>query len=235
MYLILPILEVYLAAITFSSLMKINAIEKVTIELPIIIPKFLILNWKDISVFYPIGGDMNRRLIILIVLTGLVLVAVIVGFVWYQNDSCQTPIDLSVETQYTKSSVLSERGLAELGAPGANEDHHRTITNASAARYYLENGSAAEAFALETDFDDSYALMIVSGDSSVPRLELRCVQRDGRRHVVEAAFTRTSGPRTADIRTHSLLLRISDKQIVAPDNVTVRVTGHEMKPIYRRW
>jgi len=175
---------------------------------------------------------MQRRSV---VLAGLVLLFVVAGVLWYQTGSCSTDVHMGIESQYTKQNVLSETSESDLRLIDSNEERHVVITKASEARYYLENGSAREAFALETEFSDSYVLVIQTVDSSTPRLEPRCLQRDDDIHVVEAALTHVSGPRTSDLRTHSLVLRMPRERGVSPANVTVRVTGHEVKPVYLRW
>ena len=166
-----------------------------------------------------------------LIATGIVVLLLLSSALWYQQSSCGIPDEVTVNERYSQERVLSDATATDRGALSPEETWWRVVTNDTAARTTFANETRATEFARNTDFDTAYLLVVQTADSSTPGLVPKCYERNGVGATVTVSLTDQSGPRTDDLVTHTLVMRIDDRRTTPPSNVSVRVTGHDQSPI----
>ena len=173
---------------------------------------------------------MKRRRVL--IATGVSLVGAISGCLdMIGGDVRVVPDDMSVEGHHTTGPTL-EDGL--LGLQDEIDSYHTLITDMATAQERLapaesEDGGGptadpeARAFIEDTDFDQSYIVIIQYGMPSLRWLDLRKIERmnGGIRVTVE---TDDDGYND-DWAVHSKIIRITDQEEGVPDDVDVEVDG----------
>ncbi|WP_233710802.1 hypothetical protein [Natronococcus pandeyae] len=143
---------------------------------------------------------------------------------WYQSPSL--PDGMNVDTLYVRGNVFGEPS-PEDHQVGPREEHHRIIEDEETAAGEITFGDSAIEFVEETDFDNSYLIIIQTGMQTEPDLALEAISRtDGGLHLdvtVEHPWWRGVND---DLGTHSLLIRVTDEKDDTPELVSVDIEGY---------
>ncbi|WP_436346406.1 hypothetical protein [Natronorubrum sp. FCH18a] len=162
---------------------------------------------------------MNRRQVLAVVGARAGVSGGYFAWDWYQSPSL--PDGMDVDTLYVTGNVFGEPAR-EHHDVGPRDEYHRTIEDGEAAGSEIIFDDSAMAFAEETDFDDAYLIVVQTGMQTDPDLALKTISRtdDGLylNVVVEHPWWRGVDD---DLRTHSLLIKITDEKDDSPESVSV--------------
>lgn len=172
---------------------------------------------------------MNRRRFLAAGgIAGTVAVAGCIDVIMRDNPT--VPDGMSVTTRHTTGNVFEERVLN----PGEDiTSYHLLITDLSAVQDRLAHKEPDEGpspdprdigFIEDTDYDESYIVIVKYGMSSVRHLELKAIERidGGIRLSVETSHQDGYNDDFAD---HSKLIRIFDDDAGVPEEVVAEVDG----------
>lgn len=103
------------------------------------------------------------------------------------------------------------------------EKYHAVISDEATAKAVLSENDPIGSFVENTDFADSFLVIVQTGVQSSAALVLDTTEWvDNRLHVdVDVTYPRDGGD---DLVTHSLLIRITDEEV--PEKVTVQIEGY---------
>ncbi|WMT10261.1 hypothetical protein NP511_22425 (plasmid) [Natrinema thermotolerans] len=167
---------------------------------------------------------MNRRKFLTGSGIGLVAGGGYFGWKWYQSPS--VPKNISVKTLYSERDILTQQSTRESESLAAREEFHTLIeTQDVASREFISTNSVAD-FITATDFSESYLVLIQNGMQSQPDLVLDSIRRleDGLQFdvTIDAPIFGVDD----DLITHSLLVRITDRQENIPEVIEVDINGY---------
>lgn len=152
---------------------------------------------------------------------------------WREQRSCTEPVR-RVETTSLLADVLTDAAREERGSPDPSGAYHRVIASETEAAEVLAEDGDAWSVAARTDFEREFLVLVQVFGSSTPRLVLDCLQRTDDGLEVDVSLTPHSGPRTADLATHSLLLQVGTPRGDVPEAVTLDVDGRNPGPLVER-
>lgn len=152
---------------------------------------------------------------------------------WREIRSCPDPVR-SVETTSLLEDVLTDAAREERGSPGASEAYYQVIDSEATLSEVVAEGGDAWSFATGTDFDREFLGLVQVSGSSTPRLVLDCLQRTDDGLDVDVSLTAQSRARTADLATHTLLLRVGAPRGDVPETVSLDVDGRNPEPLVDR-
>ena len=154
-------------------------------------------------------------------------VGILGGYVaWNRYQSPSLPDGIDSKTLYVTGNVFGEPDRED-GAPGPREQRQRVIGDEESATEGITFDESAVEFAEETDFDDSYLIIVQTGMQTEPDLELKGISRiaDGLHLAVSVEHPWGRGVND-DLGTHSLLIRVTDERNGIPESVSVDITGY---------
>ncbi|QCC57179.1 hypothetical protein DVR14_00065 (plasmid) [Natrinema thermotolerans] len=133
---------------------------------------------------------------------------------------------MSVKTLYSERDILTQQSTRESESLAAREEFHTLIeTQDVASREFISTNSVAD-FITATDFSESYLVLIQNGMQSQPDLVLDSIRRleDGLQFdvTIDAPIFGVDD----DLITHSLLVRITDRQENIPEVIEVDINGY---------
>lgn len=165
---------------------------------------------------------MNRRNFLALGGLGIGAAGGYFGWRWY---SPSRPDGMEVETQHFERDVLSENSSRESDFLEWKEEYQTTVTDRDAARRELIDSDPVTSFLNNTDFDESYLLVVQNGMQSEMELVLDGVSRQGDTlHLNVTIISPQGGP--DDLLIHSLLIRVIDEERGVPEDVSVDIEGY---------
>ena len=167
---------------------------------------------------------VNRRT--LLALVGSVVSVPGGYYVWTKHQSLSLPDNMDVDTLYVTGNVFGEPALED-DEVKLKESYHRVIADEETAVNEITFNDSAMGFAGETDFDDSYLIVVQTGMQSEPDLALKSISRtDDGLHLDVAVEHPSWRGVNDDLTTHSLLIRITDEIDTTPESVSVDIEGY---------
>ncbi len=146
-------------------------------------------------------------------------------FVWDQNRSPKLPHNMSADTLHLEQDVLTDQSSRDSDFLGWKEQYHIILDDKETAAREIVDVEPITGFIEETDFEESYVLVIQNGMQSQTELVLESIRRKSYGLHVEGTINYPrSGP--DDLRIHSLLIRITDGKIEIPRKITVDINGY---------
>lgn len=105
------------------------------------------------------------------------------------------------------------------------ETVHRLFTERDDATASIASDRAPDDFLAETDFEESFLLVVQYGTQSAKYLELDRVERDddGLRFRVVTRLPPSNGSYADDLQIHTLFLAVTDPNAGAPEGLAVTV------------
>ena len=171
-----------------------------------------------------IATGMNRRTVLALAGIGAGVPGGYLGWNWYNSPSI--PDGMDVDTLYVTGNVFGEPAPEDHDI-GSKEEHHRIIVDGETAADEITFNDSAIEFAEETDFNNSYLIIVQTGMQTEPDLALEAISRtEEGLHIdvtVEHPWWRGVND---DLGTHSLLIRIADKNDDIPESVSVDIEGY---------
>lgn len=166
---------------------------------------------------------MNRRHFLALGGLGIGAAGGYVGWRWYRSPSI--PDGMGVETKHFERDVLSENSPRESEMLEWQEEYHTTIDNKDAANREIIDNESVTAFVSNTDFEESYLIVVQNGMQSEMELVLNTISRqENGLHLDITIDSPQSGP--DDLRIHSLFIRITDEKEGVPEEVSVDIEGY---------
>ncbi len=165
---------------------------------------------------------MNRRNFLALGGLGIGAAGGYFGWRWY---SPSRPDGMEVETQHFERDVLSENSSRESDFLEWKEEYQTTVTDRDAARRELIDSDPVTSFLNNTDFDESYLLVVQNGMQSEMELVLDGVSRQGDTLHLNVTITSPQGG-PDDLLIHSLLIRVIDEERGVPEDVSVDIEGY---------
>ncbi|ELZ46980.1 hypothetical protein C464_09994 [Halorubrum coriense DSM 10284] len=166
---------------------------------------------------------MNRRRLLAACGAGVGTLAG--GVAWRRVRGPSVPPGIEAATTHLEADVLFRAPDRDPEFPEWKSEHHTVVPDAAAAEERLvDDGSVAE-FVAATDFAESVLIVVQNGMQSEMELVLDAIERvaDGLRLDVSVEAP-SGGP--DDLRTHSLLVRLTGAEPRVPLRVTVDVEGY---------
>lgn len=130
---------------------------------------------------------------------------------------------LSVETQRWDGCVLSEMPVCNT----ADNGYNTIIPDRTTARNRLIEKSEIDTFIEETDFSESYVLLVQYRMQSVRWLTLRAIERTETGLRVGVTTESPDGSYADDAVPHTLAVRITDEKSNGPRRIIVSVDGKQ--------
>ena len=139
-----------------------------------------------------------------------------------------TPPEMSIDSHHWNGIVLEDnrRVAEEIDWRDTPNAYRTIITDSADADERLERRDELDEFVRETDFEESYLLIIVAGYwSSDYELAVNEVSRTETGLNVSLETVAPTGGQVDDEAPYSVVLRVKDERDVIPDEVTVQVDG----------
>ncbi|OIB57329.1 hypothetical protein BBD46_02250 [Natrialba sp. SSL1] len=127
---------------------------------------------------------------------------------------------MTVDTLYYEGNIFDARDVF-----GPREESHTIITDEETAASEFRAVEQLSHFTEETDFDESYTLVVQNGMRSEDDLELDSIERIGDGLRVAISIDKPLIPDHDDLITHTLLIRITDEKSVL-DSVDINIEGY---------
>lgn len=138
----------------------------------------------------------------------------------------QIPERMGVDTRHWVSDIL-EDGIwhQRQERDESISRYHELIEDETAARNRIDGTEDVNEFVKETDFTESYLIVVQNIMQSARWLKLQQIERTG--HGLDIAVVTASPDETYgdDAAVHSLAIRVTDEQAGAPGGVHVTVDG----------
>lgn len=166
---------------------------------------------------------MNRRRFLAFAGLGIGTAGGYIGWRWYHSPSI--PDGMRVKTKHLEMDVLTDNSSRDSRSLGWREEYQTVINSEKHANKETIDYNTVTSFLNNTDFDESYLIIVQNGMQSEMELVLNAISRqeDGI-HIDISIDSPRSG--TDDLLTHSLLIRITDKDEEIPENVSVDIKGY---------
>ena len=163
---------------------------------------------------------MDRRTVL--ATTGGIVLSTIAGCIGEE----QTPEGIIVDTRHWVADVLEE-GIwyAHQEREGSVNRSHDLIEDESAAQNKITQDEEVWEFVEETDFEDSYHIIVQNMMQSARWLELDRIERMERGLDIAVETASPDEPYGDDAAPHSLAIRVTDEQAGIPDELQVTVDG----------
>jgi hypothetical protein len=137
------------------------------------------------------------------------------------DESPSVPSGMSTEELHVVDDVLPESGQRR--TPGYKETVSRVFTEGEGANQDISSDEVPTSFLAETDFGESFLVVVQYGRQSATWLELDRIERTNGGLDIVVDVGEPSGGYGDDLATHSLLLRITDRRAGVPDHVSAIV------------
>jgi len=135
------------------------------------------------------------------------------------------PEGMRVATTHLEADVLADESDRGTGFPEWRSEYHAVIADGDAADRRLIGDPSVDAFVGETDFEESVLIVVQNGMQSEMELVLDAIERRaGGLHLDVSIDAPQGGP--DDLRTHSLLVRVTDADRRVPESVSVDIEGY---------
>jgi len=134
------------------------------------------------------------------------------------------PNGISVETLYDTGDFLWKDSTHRGRNVGANEVEWAIISDRDSAHRAFIIDEELNAFVEETNFSESYLLLIRYGTRSVEVLHLDAIERIN--NGLWVTIFVEDNPGGDDLVTHPFLLRITDSENGVAEDVNVELEGH---------
>ncbi len=166
---------------------------------------------------------MNRRQVLAFAGFGVGVPGGYLAWNWDDSSSPRLPDGVAVETLYLTRNAFDDRTLES----GPREETRTVVADPETAAAELVDEEFVTSFVEDTDFDQSYLVVVQTGMQSEPDLALSDVERtdDGVHLDLVVDHPRGRGV-DDDLATHSLLVRITDEKADVPESVTVDIDGY---------
>lgn len=141
------------------------------------------------------------------------------------DDPPDLPDGLSAETHRWNDCVLRDTPICD--TPDLQKSHNAILSDRETARNRLAENTDANDFIEDTDFSQSYVLLVQYRMQSARRLVLDTIERtetDLRVGVTTESPNESYGD---DSVPHTLAVRITDEQSDGPRTITVSVDGDQ--------
>lgn len=144
---------------------------------------------------------------------------------WSQYLSRSAPTELTVETLYVDRDVSSTSFSRDGKSLAWKEEYHTVIADVDTAESELADIDSLTAFVDDTDFDESYLVVVQNGMQSEPELVLDTIERRADGIEIELSIDAPRGV-DDDLVIHSLLIRVTDTRDGVPETVAVDIDGY---------
>ena len=135
------------------------------------------------------------------------------------------PDGMTVETLYVTQGVFTEQ---QYEIPGVRETESLLISDERATQELFVESEPIQQFVSETDFEQSYVVVVDHRRSSSWDLYLDTIERISPDELSVTAVAQNWPPeQDDDLGVHVLLVRITDEEQPVPDTVTTTVTDRE--------
>jgi len=132
---------------------------------------------------------------------------------------------MEVATQHFERDVLSEDSSRESDFLEWKEEYQTIVAERDAARRELIDSDSVTSFLNDTDFDESYLIVVQNGMQSQMELVLDGISRqEDSLHLNVTINSPQGGP--DDLLTHSLLIRVIDEAGGVSEGVSVDIEGY---------
>ena len=166
---------------------------------------------------------MNRRGFLALCGLGIGTAGGYIGRSRYGSPS--TPDGMRVETRHIEKDIFVEDSSRDAAFLGPKEEYQTVLSDRETADREIIDSESTTSFLGETDFEDSYLIVVQNGMQSEMELVLDAISR--REHGLRLDVSIDS-PRSGpdDLRTHSLLVRVTDRDEAVPEEVSVDIEGY---------
>lgn len=161
----------------------------------------------------------------------VLLVAILAGTALSQEATCLMAEDVSTEELYLENNPLSAKGANKIGKVSHNEGSTLVIANESNG-LTVTNTSVAHQFVRETDFETASVVVVQTAASERRRLKLKCVRPTPDGFVVHVGFSAESEPQPHVLRTHTLLIRVTDRSSESIEKVSVSLEKYNLPHLF---
>jgi len=168
-------------------------------------------------------SSMNRRRFLALGGVGIGAGGGYIGWRWYSSPSI--PDGMRVESQHFEKDIVSENSSRDTEFLEWQEEYRTVLSEREAVNREIIDDVSITPFLDDTDFEDSYLIVVQNGMQSEMELVLDAISR--RRyglHLDVSIESPRSGP--DDLLTHSLLIRVTDKDEGVPEKVSVDIEGY---------
>lgn len=166
---------------------------------------------------------MNRRRLLAACGAGIGTLAG--GVAWRRARGPAVPAGTEVATTHLPTDVLTEAPERDPEFPEWKATFHTVVPDAAAAAERLVDAPPVDEFVAATDFAESVLIVVQNGMQSEMRLALEAVEREANGVRLDVAVDAPSGG-PDDLRTHSLLVRLTGADPRVPVRVAVDVDGY---------
>lgn len=166
---------------------------------------------------------MNRRSFLVLCGLGIGTAGGYVGWRWYHSPSI--PDGMRVETRHIEGDIFTEDSSRVTESLEWQEEYQTVISDREAVDREINDDDSITPFLADTDFEDSYLIVVQNGMQSEMELVLDAISRqeDGLNLDISIDSPR-SGP--DDLLIHSLLIRVTDEDEGVPEDVSVDISGY---------
>ncbi|ELY42351.1 hypothetical protein C495_15142 [Natronorubrum sulfidifaciens JCM 14089] len=133
---------------------------------------------------------------------------------------------MNIETLHVERDVSANNFSREGESLAWKEEYHTVIEDVDTADRELEDIGSVTKFIDETNFNDSYMVIVQNGVQSEPDLVLDTIKRIENGLKIEISIDYPWFGVNDDLITHSLLIRITDSKDGVPETVTVDIEGY---------
>ena len=166
---------------------------------------------------------MNRRRFLAFCGLGIGTAGGYIGWRWYHSPSI--PDGIKVGTQHIEGDIFAEGSSRDTEFLEWQEEYWTVISDREEVDSEITDDESISPFLDDTDFEDSYLIVVQNGMQSEMELVLDAIsRREYGLHLNISIDPPQSGP--DDLLTHSLLIRVTDENEGVPDKVSVDIEGY---------
>lgn len=136
------------------------------------------------------------------------------------------PEGMDVETRHWVADILEEGIWYQRREREESVDrYHELIDDETTAQNRIDGGEEVRAFVEETDFAESYLVVVQNMMQSARWLELQQIERTTQGLDIAVETASPDEPYGDDAAVHSLAIRVTDEQAGTPDELQVTIDG----------
>jgi|APHM01.1.fsa_nt_gi hypothetical protein len=165
---------------------------------------------------------MNRRQFLAASGVGVSVTGGAFAWRWFQSSSL--PDGMTVDSWHYEADVLADSAAEDRGPLGPEEQFYTVLADREAAEQTL-NTDVTGALT-ETEFTQSYLLVVQTGMQSELSLELDGISRTENGLDVSVSVTSPGNGGPDDLRVHSLLVRVTDAETGVPAEIGLDISGY---------
>lgn len=137
------------------------------------------------------------------------------------------PDGMAVDTRHWVADILEEGIWYQRQQRDTSVNrYHTLIDGATAARDRIDAEESVTEFVVETDFSESYLIIVQNVMQSARWLALRRIERRELGLDISVTTVSPDEPYGDDASAHSLAIRITDEQTGTPDDIHVTIDGN---------